>query len=104
VEVSFLPSVTVKNLKKSALAIFVAAVLPAEVVNASDCKRSRSISLWMYLSLAVEGNGLVCLWPHLDDEQLRPTGEKSVSQTPGVPDLQSLDVFCNTACGEVEAG
>lgn len=48
-----------------------------------NCKSSRSISLWMYLSLAVEGNDVVSVWPFLNDEQLRPTGEK-MSHSPHV--------------------
>lgn len=37
----------------------------------------------MYLSLAVEGNDVVSVWPFLNDEQLRPTGEK-MSHSPHV--------------------
>lgn len=37
----------------------------------------------MYLSLAVEGNDVVSVWPLLNDEQLRPTGEK-MSHSPHV--------------------
>lgn len=80
-----------------------AAVLSAEIINVSDCRGGRSISLWMYPSLTEEGNHLVCVWPLLNDE-LVTIWVKNVSQAPRVPDLQSLDVFCNNSCGEVEAG
>lgn len=52
-----------------------AAVLSAGIINASDCRRSTSISQWMYLSLAVEGNNKVCAWALLIDEQLRLAGD-----------------------------
>lgn len=76
-----------------------AAVLSAEIINASDCKRSRSISLGMYLSLAVEGNDLVCVWPLLNDELLRPTGEK-VSHRPCVCLIYRASVSFATLAGE----
>lgn len=59
-----------------------AAVLSAELINASGCKRSRIISLWMYLSWAVEGKELICVWLLLNDELLglavKGTGHRSL--------------------------
>jgi len=48
-----------------------AAVFSAEVINASHWRKRRAISLWIYLSLAVEGKELICIWLLL---MMRPTG------------------------------
>lgn len=81
-----------------------AAVLSAEIINASKLQEEQK---HLPVDVPVTGSGgqrcgqcsAIFIWWAAETNWW-----KNVSQSPCVSDLQSLDVCCNTFCGEVDAG